>query len=179
MKNERDSLSYLMGGIGRFIFLGMALLMGCGRANLPTITPTWQITTSSLSVTPAPLTTTPTVRYTTTKEVRFDHISLEQGLSPSVILDMLQDSQSFMWFATQDGLIEAENVVQELFGRQGLLACAKTRVGHTAVQIKDGIINDVQQFTGEVHLLDDLVLLVGSRELGNDTMLCPDEAECG
>lgn len=104
MKNERDSLSYLMGGIGRFIFLGTALLMGCGRANLPTITPTSQITTTSPDVTPASLTTTPTVCYATTKEVRFDHISLEQGLSQSVILDMLQDSQGFMWFATQDGL---------------------------------------------------------------------------
>ncbi|MBK9055866.1 MAG: SpoIIE family protein phosphatase [Chloroflexi bacterium] len=67
-----------------------------------------------------------------------------------------------------DGLIEAENGVRELFGRQGLLACAKARVGHTAAQIKEGIINDVQQFTGDVHLLDDLVLLVGSRALEND-----------
>lgn len=179
MKNERDSLSYLMGWIDHFILLGTTLLMGCGRANLPTITPTSQITTTSPGVTPASLTTTPTVRYATTKEVRFDHISLEQGLSQSVILDMLQDSQGFMWFATQDGLIEAENVVRELFGRQGLLACAKARVGHTAAQIKEGIINDVQQFTGDGHLLDDLVLLVGSRALGNDTTLCPDEAECG
>lgn len=67
-----------------------------------------------------------------------------------------------------DGLIEAENGVRELFGRQGLLACARSRVGHTAVQIKEGIINDVQKFTGDGHLLDDLVLLVGSRELRND-----------
>ena len=104
MKNERDSLSYLMGCLGRFIFLGTALLMSCGRANLPTITPTSQITPSSPSATPAPLTTTPTVRYATTKEVRFDHISLEQGLSQSVILEMLQDSQGFMWLATQDGI---------------------------------------------------------------------------
>ncbi len=106
-------------------------------------------------------------------------INNTNGLPSNSVYDIFQDSKGFMWFATQDGLIEAENVIQELFGRQGLLACAKTRVGHTAVQIKDGIINDVQQFTGEVHLLDDLVLLVGSRELGNDTMLCPDEAECG
>ncbi|HEX6387732.1 MAG TPA: two-component regulator propeller domain-containing protein [Anaerolineae bacterium] len=44
------------------------------------------------------------LRYATTKEVRFDHLSLEQGLSQSVVLDILQDSQGFMWFATQDGL---------------------------------------------------------------------------
>jgi signal transduction histidine kinase/ligand-binding sensor domain-containing protein len=35
---------------------------------------------------------------------RFDHISLEQGLSQSHVLSMLQDSQGFMWFGTEDGL---------------------------------------------------------------------------
>jgi two-component system sensor histidine kinase ChiS len=37
-------------------------------------------------------------------DVRFERISLEQGLSQSVVLCMLQDSQGFMWFGTQDGL---------------------------------------------------------------------------
>lgn len=46
----------------------------------------------------------PNLRYATTKSIRFDHISLEQGLSQSVVLDILQDRQGFMWFATQDGL---------------------------------------------------------------------------
>jgi ligand-binding sensor domain-containing protein len=44
------------------------------------------------------------LRYATTGVIRFDHISLEQGLSQSVVLDILQDSSGFMWFATQDGL---------------------------------------------------------------------------
>ena len=34
----------------------------------------------------------------------FEQISLEQGLSQSVVLSILQDSRGFMWFATQDGL---------------------------------------------------------------------------
>jgi signal transduction histidine kinase/ligand-binding sensor domain-containing protein len=36
--------------------------------------------------------------------VKFERFSLDQGLSQSVVLASLQDSQGFMWFATQDGL---------------------------------------------------------------------------
>jgi two-component system sensor histidine kinase ChiS len=38
------------------------------------------------------------------QRVRFERISLEQGLSQSSIYCMLQDSQGFMWFGTEDGL---------------------------------------------------------------------------
>ncbi|MFZ0547750.1 MAG: two-component regulator propeller domain-containing protein [Candidatus Promineifilaceae bacterium] len=44
------------------------------------------------------------LRYASNGQVLFDHISLEEGLSQSVVLDILQDKQGFMWFATQDGL---------------------------------------------------------------------------
>jgi GAF domain-containing protein/ligand-binding sensor domain-containing protein/two-component sensor histidine kinase len=37
-------------------------------------------------------------------DIKFDRISLEQGLSQSVVLSILQDSRGFMWFGTQDGL---------------------------------------------------------------------------
>ena len=37
-------------------------------------------------------------------DIRFERISLEQGLSQSVVLCILQDSRGFMWFGTQDGL---------------------------------------------------------------------------
>ena len=33
-----------------------------------------------------------------------DHLSIEQGLSQSTVLSILQDQKGFMWFGTQDGL---------------------------------------------------------------------------
>ncbi|HEX6387733.1 MAG TPA: SpoIIE family protein phosphatase [Anaerolineae bacterium] len=63
-----------------------------------------------------------------------------------------------------DGLIEAENAAESLFGRKRLLAQTKGRLGETAAQIKESIIGDVQRFVGNGHLLDDLVLFVVLRE---------------
>jgi ligand-binding sensor domain-containing protein/signal transduction histidine kinase len=36
--------------------------------------------------------------------IEFEHLSIEQGLSQSSVLCMLQDSRGFMWFGTADGL---------------------------------------------------------------------------
>jgi len=38
------------------------------------------------------------------QHLRFERISLEQGLSQSTVFCMIQDSQGFMWFGTEDGL---------------------------------------------------------------------------
>jgi signal transduction histidine kinase/ligand-binding sensor domain-containing protein/CheY-like chemotaxis protein len=38
------------------------------------------------------------------RRVEFDHLSIEQGLSQSVVYAIYQDQQGFMWFGTQDGL---------------------------------------------------------------------------
>jgi len=37
-------------------------------------------------------------------EISFERFSLEEGLSQSVVLDIVQDSKGFIWIATQDGL---------------------------------------------------------------------------
>ena len=37
-------------------------------------------------------------------DMQFEHISMEHGLSQSVVLDMLQDQRGFLWLGTQDGL---------------------------------------------------------------------------
>ncbi|MDJ0812996.1 MAG: two-component regulator propeller domain-containing protein [Woeseiaceae bacterium] len=36
--------------------------------------------------------------------MRFDHLALDQGLSQSNILSILQDSEGYMWFGTENGL---------------------------------------------------------------------------
>lgn len=38
------------------------------------------------------------------QNLKFGNLSLDQGLSQSVVLDILQDDLGFLWFATQDGL---------------------------------------------------------------------------
>ena len=37
-------------------------------------------------------------------DIKFQHLSLEDGLSQSTVYTILQDSQGFIWFGTQDGL---------------------------------------------------------------------------
>ncbi|MCP4543236.1 MAG: GAF domain-containing protein [Chloroflexi bacterium] len=43
-------------------------------------------------------------RYARDNDIKFERISLEQGLSDSTIFCILQDSKGFMWFGTHDGL---------------------------------------------------------------------------
>jgi len=38
------------------------------------------------------------------RPIRFDHLSLEQGLSQSSVMDILQDRRGYVWLATEDGL---------------------------------------------------------------------------
>src|SRR5512133_1256949 len=38
------------------------------------------------------------------RPLRFEQVSIEQGLSESVVRAILQDRQGFLWFGTDDGL---------------------------------------------------------------------------
>lgn len=44
------------------------------------------------------------IRRSAAQELKFSHITAEQGLSMGVVNCILQDSRGFMWFGTQDGL---------------------------------------------------------------------------
>jgi signal transduction histidine kinase/ligand-binding sensor domain-containing protein/DNA-binding response OmpR family regulator len=46
----------------------------------------------------------PIILYAQSQNLRFEHISVEQGLSHEKVRCILQDSQGFMWFGTDDGL---------------------------------------------------------------------------
>jgi len=52
----------------------------------------------------AALTVTAPVSAAPTRPIRFDRLSLEQGLSQSAVMDVLQDRRGYMWLATEDGL---------------------------------------------------------------------------
>jgi diguanylate cyclase (GGDEF)-like protein len=39
-----------------------------------------------------------------TRPIRFDRLSLDQGLSQSAVMDVLQDRRGYIWLATEDGL---------------------------------------------------------------------------
>ena len=38
------------------------------------------------------------------QDLRFDRLSLEEGLSQSTVYAIVQDRRGFMWFGTEDGL---------------------------------------------------------------------------
>jgi len=59
---------------------------------------------AALASVPAPQTPARPPRRPRDNGIRFGRISLEQGLSESVVLSIVQDQKGFMWFATQDGL---------------------------------------------------------------------------
>ncbi len=42
--------------------------------------------------------------YSQSRGLRFEHLSVEQGLSQSVVKSIVQDSRGYLWFGTKDGL---------------------------------------------------------------------------
>jgi len=45
----------------------------------------------------------------------FEHLSIQQGLSQSIVDDMLQDRQGFLWFVTEDGLNRYDGYTFKVF----------------------------------------------------------------
>lgn len=48
------------------------------------------------------------------EHLKFEHISIEQGLSQSTVFCILQDSKGFMWFGTEDGLDRVDRKTERL-----------------------------------------------------------------
>ena len=38
------------------------------------------------------------------QDIKFDHITINEGLSNNKVVDIYQDKEGFMWFGTEDGL---------------------------------------------------------------------------
>jgi ligand-binding sensor domain-containing protein len=95
-------------------------------------------------------------------DVKFDHLTVEEGLSISVVYCILQDSRGFMWFGTQDGLnkfdgyrftifrhdpddpnsLSDNNTTSLMWDRSGFLWVGTVEVG----------LNWINNNTGKVHL---------------------------
>ncbi len=52
------------------------------------------------------------------ESIRFNRISLDEGLSQNTVFCMLQDSKGFMWFGTQDGLNKYDGYTFTVFKQQ-------------------------------------------------------------
>jgi len=64
----------------------------------------WLAITARFLQTPALLAQTPTGVAFGERPLKFEHLSVAQGLSQGSVHCMLQDRQGFMWFGTGDGL---------------------------------------------------------------------------
>ena len=49
--------------------------------------------------------------YPQSVRTKFEHINTEKGLSQNAVHSIIQDQKGFIWFATEDGLIQAINVL--------------------------------------------------------------------
>jgi diguanylate cyclase (GGDEF)-like protein len=54
------------------------------------------------------------------RPIRFDHLSLEQGLSQSTVQSILQDSKGYVWLATEDGLNRYDGLSFKVYRRDSM-----------------------------------------------------------
>jgi ligand-binding sensor domain-containing protein/signal transduction histidine kinase len=90
------------------VFFGLILAFtaaSCGSGALPSILATPEPSAAPTSPPPVPERVPPSsLPQICDCILRFDHISIEQGLSQSSVHVIFQDSRGFLWFGTQDGL---------------------------------------------------------------------------
>lgn len=53
--------------------------------------------------------------HASTGQIRFDHLTVEDGLSQSSVRDIVQDQQGFIWFGTEEGLNRYDGFGFEIF----------------------------------------------------------------
>src|SRR5262245_48321900 len=55
------------------------------------------------------------IAFTQTRPIRFQHLSVEQGLSANLVYGITQDKKGFIWLATTDGLNRFDGHNVEVF----------------------------------------------------------------
>jgi sigma-B regulation protein RsbU (phosphoserine phosphatase) len=64
-----------------------------------------------------------------------------------------------------DGVTEAQNSDEELYDDERLIAVGSAKLGHSARDIQEGVINSIHDFVGDAPQFDDITLVVVSRGL--------------
>ncbi len=92
--------------------------------------------------------------------VRFDRLSMEDGLPHPVVYDILQDRQGFMWFATEDGAAKYDGYSFATFrsvpGDPGSVSPGaaytiyEDRAGNIWIGIRNGGLNKYDSATGTI-----------------------------
>jgi serine phosphatase RsbU (regulator of sigma subunit)/class 3 adenylate cyclase len=72
-----------------------------------------------------------------------------------------------------DGLTEAQNAQEELFGEGRLLNTARANLGRSALEMQEALVGDVRKFVGDAPQFDDLTLVVLVREPRTDSLAEP------
>jgi sigma-B regulation protein RsbU (phosphoserine phosphatase) len=65
-----------------------------------------------------------------------------------------------------DGITDAQNQHGEFFGEKKMLEHVRARLGLSAREIQDALISGVFAFAGSEPQVDDITLMILSRELG-------------
>jgi two-component system sensor histidine kinase ChiS len=98
-------------------------------------------------------------------EIKFQRISLEDGLSQTSINCIIQDRKGFLWFGTQDGLNKYDGYIFTVFRNDSenpnslsnnfITALHEDRYGYLWIGTSEGGLNridrDTQEFTKWVH----------------------------
>ncbi len=89
--------------------------------------------------------------------VKFNHLTVEDGLSNNVVNAVIQDSTGFIWFATEDGLNRYDGYRFKIFRHDPedsnsisgnkILALAVDREGNIWTGTKEGILNKFDPIT--------------------------------
>lgn len=74
------------------------------------------------------------------QNVRFERISVEDGLPHATVLSALQDQDGFMWFATADGLARFDGIHFTVFRKQAGQNSLSNNNTFSLIQTRDGLI---------------------------------------
>jgi sigma-B regulation protein RsbU (phosphoserine phosphatase) len=101
--------------------------------------------------------TPPTLPVTTTAGLA----GLETGLEVQSQTIALAPGQTLLLYT--DGVTEAFNAAEEMFGEEGLLAHLAAHPGETARGTVTGLIEGIRRFTGEEPQSDDVAVIAARR----------------